>query len=131
MTSVYDALETRTPAQREDALLASLPGQVAHAQSRSAAFSRILSGIDASAITSRAALATLPVTRKHELQEIQQASRAQGSAGNVFGGFSAIGFGPDMPRVFASPGPIYEPEGSTSGLLAHGAGDFRGRFQAG
>jgi phenylacetate-CoA ligase len=29
----------------------------------------------------------------------------------VFGGFSAVGFGPAMPRVFASPGPIYEPEG--------------------
>ena len=43
--------------------------------------------------------------------ERQQASRAS-SGGNVFGGFSAIGFGERMPRVFASPGPIYEPEGS-------------------
>jgi phenylacetate-CoA ligase len=131
MTSVYDALETRTPAQREDALLASLPGQVAHAQSRSAAFSRILSGIDASAITSRAALATLPVTRKHELQEIQQASRAQGSAGNVFGGFSAIGFGPDMPRVFASPGPIYEPEGSARDYWRMARAIFAAGFRPG
>jgi phenylacetate-CoA ligase len=131
MTSVYDALETRTPAQREDALLASLPGQVAHAQSRSAAFSRILSGIDASAITSRAALATLPVTRKHELQEIQQASRAQGSAGNVFGGFSAIGFGQDMPRVFASPGPIYEPEGSTRDYWRMARAIFAAGFRPG
>jgi phenylacetate-CoA ligase len=30
----------------------------------------------------------------------------------VFGGFSAVGFGAAMPRVFASPGPIYEPEGT-------------------
>jgi phenylacetate-CoA ligase len=112
MTTVYDALETRTAAQREATLLSALPAQVAHAQRQSAAFAKILEGVDAASITSRAALATLPVTRKHELQEIQQASRAQGHGGNVFGGFSAVDFGAAMPRVFASPGPIYEPEGT-------------------
>lgn len=110
MTAVYDALETRLPAQRESALLAALPAQVAHAQSRSPAFARILHGVDAAAITSRAALATLPVTRKSELQALQQEGRNAG--GDVFGGFAAIGFGAAMPRVFASPGPIYEPEGT-------------------
>ena len=39
--------------------------------------------------------------------ERQQAQRAD----NPFGGFAAIGMGPKMARVFASPGPIYEPEG--------------------
>jgi phenylacetate-CoA ligase len=112
MTTVYDALETRTAAQREATLLSALPAQVAHAQRQSAAFAKILEGVDAASVTSRAALATLPVTRKHELQEIQQASRAQGRGGNVFGGFSAVDFGAAMPRVFASPGPIYEPEGT-------------------
>jgi phenylacetate-CoA ligase len=104
----YDDLETRAPDAREAALLAALPGQVAHAQKASPAFADILSGIDASAITSRAALAQLPVTRKHELLERQQAGRAT----NVFGGFSALAFGAAMPRVFASPGTIYEPEGT-------------------
>ncbi|QTN26134.1 AMP-binding protein [Rhodoferax sp. AJA081-3] len=112
MTSVYDALETRAPAEREAALLAALPGQVAHAQSRSPAFAQILGGVDAARITSRAALAQLPVTRKHELQALQQASREVGANGNVFGGFSTIGYGAAMPRVYASPGPIYEPEGT-------------------
>jgi phenylacetate-CoA ligase len=112
MTSVFDALETRVPAEREAALLAALPGQVAQAQSRSPAFAQILGGLDATRITSRSALAGLPVTRKHELQALQQASRELGSAGNVFGGFSTIGYGAAMPRVFASPGPIYEPEGT-------------------
>ncbi len=112
MTSVYDALETRAPAEREAALLAVLPAQVAHAQSHSPAFAQILSGVDAARITSRAALARLPVTRKHELQALQQASRELRAGGNVFGGFSAVGFGGAMPRVFASPGPIYEPEGT-------------------
>lgn len=49
----------------------------------------------------------LPVTRKYELLARQQAQRAS----DVFGGFSAVSFGRAMPRVFASPGTIYEPEG--------------------
>ncbi|KQR63033.1 phenylacetate--CoA ligase family protein [Acidovorax sp. Leaf160] len=110
MNTFYDALETRSPEEREAAVMAALPGQVAHAQKRSAAFAEILAGVDASQVTSRAALARLPVTRKHELLERQQARRAAG--GDVFGGFSAVGFGAGMPRVFASPGPIYEPEGT-------------------
>ncbi|WP_347485258.1 AMP-binding protein [Vandammella animalimorsus] len=108
MTSpTLDSLETRAPQEREQALLAALAAQVANAQRRSAAFADILQGVDASAITSRQALAQLPVTRKYELLERQKAQRAQ----DLFGGFSAIGFGPAMRRVFASPGPIYEPEG--------------------
>ncbi|ABM38909.1 phenylacetate--CoA ligase family protein [Polaromonas naphthalenivorans] len=103
-----DALETRAPAEREAALLAALPAQIAHARTASRAFAQILAGFDPATITSRAALATLPVTRKSELLERQQAQRAT----NVFGGFSAIEFGAAMPRVFSSPGPMYEPEGT-------------------
>ena len=103
-----DALETRAPAEREAALLAALPAQIAHARTASAAFANILAGIDPATITSRAALATLPVTRKSDLLARQQAERAS----NVFGGFSTIGFGAAMPRVFSSPGPMYEPEGT-------------------
>ena len=112
MASVYDALETRSPAEREAALLAALPAQVAHAQRASAAFAELLTGVNASAVVDRAALARLPVVRKHELQERQQASRQLAVGANVFGGFSAVTFGATMPRVFASPGPIYEPEGT-------------------
>lgn len=109
MTSHFDALETRDPAVRESVLLAALPGVVAGAQSASAAFREILKGVHPADVTSRAALAKLPVTRKHELLARQQLSRSAG--GDVFGGFSALTYGGSMPRVFASPGPIYEPEG--------------------
>lgn len=108
MTKFYDALETRSPQEREAALMAALPGQVAHAQQRAPAFAQILAGVDAAAVTTRAALARLPVTRKHELLERQSAEREQ----HLFGGFATQGFGAAMPRVFASPGPIYEPEGT-------------------
>ncbi len=110
MNTHMDALETRDPAVREAALLAALPGQIAHAQKNAPAFAEILKDIHAADITSRAALAKLPVIRKYELLEKQKASRAAG--GNVFGGFSAVSYGSKMPRVFSSPGPLYEPEGS-------------------
>ena len=110
MTRTYDALETRSPDAREAALMAALPAQVAYAQRQAPAFARILDGVDASQVVDRMALAKLSVTRKSELQALQQAARAEG--GSVFGGFSALAFGAAMPRVFASPGPIYEPEGT-------------------
>ena len=110
MTHFYDALETRSPADREAAHMAALPAQVAHAQAHSPAMRDLLAGVDASAVTHRAALARLPVTRKGDLHERQKAGRAAGK--DVFGGFAAVGYGAQMPRVFASPGPIYEPEGT-------------------
>lgn len=109
MTDFYDALETRDPAQREAALLAALPRQIAHAQAAAPAFATLLKGVDATQVTSREALAKLPVIRKSELLERQKQLRAS----DPFGGFSAIARGPAMLRVFASPGTIYEPEGAT------------------
>jgi len=110
MTEFYDALETRPPEEREAAHMAALARQVAHAQQHASAFAHILQGVDASRITSREALAALPVTRKSELHERQHVARAAGAG--AFGGFATQGWGARMPRVFASPGPIYEPEGT-------------------
>ena len=110
MSEFFDALETRDPAEREAALMAALPRQIAHAQVHSAALGEILTGVDAAAVTSRAALARLPVTRKSELLARQQASRAAGR--DAFGGFAAVRYGAAMLRLYASPGPIYEPEGT-------------------
>jgi phenylacetate-CoA ligase len=104
----FDALETRDPAEREAALLAALPAQVAHAQACASAMAAKLRGVDAGTVVSRQALAALPVTRKSELLADQLASRAAG--GDAFGGYAAPGRGAAQLRVFASPGPIYEPE---------------------
>jgi phenylacetate-CoA ligase len=108
MSNHFDALETRDPAQREAALLAALPKQVAHAKANAPAFAKSLQSVDAASVNSRAALAKLPVIRKHELLEQQQKQRST----DIFGGFSAIAYGKAMPRIFASPGTIYEPEGA-------------------
>lgn len=107
MNDFYDALETRDAAERERDLLAALPGQLMHAQAAAPAFAEILAGVDCAAVTSREALARLPVTRKSDLLARQKALRAS----DPFGGFSAVSRGAAMPRVYASPGTIYEPEG--------------------
>ena len=112
MKEFFDALETCAPAEREAALMAALARHVAHAQAASPAMAGILAGVDAGTIASRAALARLPVTRKSELLARQQAARAAG--GDVFGGFAAIVRGKAMRRAYASPGPIYEPEGTAA-----------------
>ncbi|HAY09331.1 MAG TPA: AMP-dependent synthetase, partial [Thauera sp.] len=101
----YDDRETLPADARERALLARLPGQIAHARASAPAFSRLLEDVDPDTIISREALATLPVTRKSELLEQQKAARP-------FGGFAAVGWGAACRRVFASPGPLYEPEGA-------------------
>jgi phenylacetate-CoA ligase len=132
MTDFYDALEQRAPAEREAALMAALPGHIARAQQATGAFAQILAGVDAAAITSRAALAALPVTRKHELLARQQALRAQ----DPFGGFSAVGWrglraGKGARRVFQSPGPIYEPEGQGTDYWRMARAIFAAGFREG
>ena len=119
MTSFPDLRETRPAAAREAELFSRLSAQISHAQRATSAFAQSMATIDASAVTSRAALAKLPVIRKSELLELQQASRA--AKGDPFGGFSALGWGAHpnrAARVFASPGPIYEPEGHGSTAYA-------------
>ena len=99
----FDALETRAASERERELLGRLPGQVAHAQSRSAYYAKLLAGVDAGAVKTRAALAALPVTRKADLLELQKAMPP-------FGGLNATPLS-GLARIFMSPGPIYDPEG--------------------
>ena len=112
MSQYFDSLEIRTAGEREAALMASLSLQIASAKTNSQAFGKLLKDVDSNAVTSRTALASLPVTRKHELLERQQAERIAGGSGDPFGGFSALRYGAHMPHVFASPGTIYEPEGA-------------------
>ena len=129
----YDRLETRAPDVREAALMARLPQQVAHAKAHAAAFAEALREFDAAGIASRAALATLPVTRKHELLERQKRLRES----DPFGGYSAIGWGAVRApaqrarRVFASPGTIYEPEGAGPDYWRMGRALHAAGFRAG
>ena len=127
MSDYFDTLETRAPADREAQLMAALPRQVAHARATSLAFAELLAGVDAAGVDSRQALARLPVVRKHELLERQQAGRAT----DAFGGFAALKRGPGMRRIYASPGPIYEPEGAAVDYWRVGRAMFAAGFRAG
>ena len=100
----FDKLETRDEMTRSLALQMELPKQIALAKSATNAYSEILADVVPSSIVSLEALASLPVTRKSELMERQAADRP-------FGGLAAARPG-EMVRVYASPGPVYEPEGS-------------------
>ena len=99
----YDALETREPAQREAAQLAALRSLIADAKAKAPGWARILKDVDPLSVTDRAALARLPVTRKSDLAELQRADPP-------FGGLATKPPGA-LRRVYASPGPIYDPEG--------------------
>ena len=99
---LFDALESRDPAVREQDLLARLPVLIAAAQ-EAPGWAHALAGVLPGDISTRAALAQLPVMRKSDLQALQ--------AGDLpFGRMTrtpprALG------RLFMSPGPIFDPEG--------------------
>ena len=102
MTAYYDDLETRAPEAREGALMARLPELVEHATSAAPGWARLLAGIDPKAVTSRKALAALPVLRKTDLKALQEADPP-------FGGLTTVPPG-RMGHLFMSPGPIFDPE---------------------
>ncbi|WP_336069280.1 phenylacetate--CoA ligase family protein [Nitratireductor rhodophyticola] len=104
MSPHFDALEIRDPAERERDLFSVLPHFLSGAVAKAEGLADWLSGYDLSKIVDRAALARLPVLRKPELLELQQAKPP-------FGGF----VDPDAlegARVFMSPGPIWEIQGA-------------------
>jgi phenylacetate-CoA ligase len=101
MTDHYDSLEVRDPSIREAELFSRLPDVLRKALA-APGYAEHLRGIDPAEITSRAALATLPVLRKSDLPALHKAAPP-------FGGF--VGKPPGaFARLFTSPGPIFEPE---------------------
>ncbi|MCC6778181.1 MAG: AMP-binding protein [Hyphomicrobiales bacterium] len=104
MTEYFDLLETRSPAVREAQLLEQLRRQVRHAQAHAPHYQRTLAGVDADALTDRAALARLPVPTKSELIDLQAAEPP-------FGGLATVAVG-EMAHLFLSPGPIAETQGA-------------------
>ena len=123
MTEYYDALETSDTGERERALLAELPAQIAHAQKHAPGFARILAGVDAQAVSSRAALARLPVTRKSDLSELQKQEPP-------LGGLNATPLN-KLAKIFVSPGPVYEPEGMAANWWRTARALFAAGFRSG
>lgn len=102
----YDALETRDPAEREQAQFARLRELYRAVQQHSAYGRARLQELPANELIDRAALARLPLIRKTDIAARQAQGRA---AGERLGGLNLRG--QRAHKLFQSPGPIYEPEG--------------------
>jgi phenylacetate-CoA ligase len=122
MTDRYDDAEVQDPGEREKALFARLPQALREALV-APGWRAQLGHIDPAAITSRAALATLPVHRKSDLPALQKAAPP-------FGGF-VPGAPGAFSRLFTSPGPIYEAEGGGTDPWHAARAMFAAGFRAG
>ena len=121
----YDNLETRDPELREREQFSALRRQIAHARANAPYFAQLLAGVDPAEITDRTALARLPVTRKSDLTGLQQSAPP-------FAGMTSLPPG-DLSRIFASPGPVFDPEGRRGDYwriarAMHAAGFRRGEI---
>jgi hypothetical protein len=116
----FDKLETRSPKAREAALMAALPRHIAWAKKRAPGFAKIFSSINASKIASRKALAALPLTRKSDLAALQKALPP-------LGGLNATA----PAKLFVSPGPINDPEGTGANWWRTARGLHAGGFREG
>ncbi len=119
----YDEQETRSPEERETALFQALPAQIAYAKENAPYFGRLLKGVDADAVSSRQALAGLPVTRKGDLIEMQKETPP-------LGGFAAMSPG-RIRNIYQSPGPIHEADGHGHDYWRMARAFFAGGFREG
>ena len=100
MKGFYDDLERRSEDEREAALADQLPTLIARAKTKTTHYQASLADIDASQVTSRQALASLPVLQKSSL--LQHPDQPLAVASVVPHDFS------ETHQIFQSPGPIYE-----------------------
>ncbi|QIL79474.1 phenylacetate--CoA ligase [Diaphorobacter sp. HDW4A] len=122
----FDALETRSADQRMAEQLAALRSVLTAAQAAAPALADVLKDVDPSQLRDVDALSSIPITRKSELFARQRA----GLRREPFGGYSTLCKGPGMPRLFASPGPIYEPQGVRPDYWRMGRALHAARFRA-
>ena len=123
MVEYYDDLETRDPEDRENRLFATLRERLTRAKADAAYFRALLADIEPAAVTGRAALAALPVTRKSQLIDLQRSAPPLAGMTTVAPGALA--------RLYQSPGPIYDAEGRRADYwrfarALHAAGFRRG-----
>jgi phenylacetate-coenzyme A ligase PaaK-like adenylate-forming protein len=119
----YDSLEVRDAAHRDRALLTALPGLLRHAIENAPGFAEHLAGVDPDSLTSFAALTELPVLHKSDLIERQRSLPP-------FAGLTATPLD-RIAKLFASPGPIFEPEGARPDYWRFARAMYAAGFRAG
>ncbi len=131
----FDRQEVREPGERERSIFHALPGLIRHAIDNAPFFREQLAGIEPDSVTSRTALARLPVARKAALGERQRRHPP-------FGGLTATATG-RLAHLFATsentsdtapgprPGPVYHPEGGRSDYWRFGRAMYAAGFSRG
>lgn len=122
-SAYYDALETRDPEAREREQFAALRELITKAKAKAPGWARILKNVNPATVTDRKALAELPVTRKSELPKLQRLDMPLGGL-NVTSPSA-------LRRIFASPGPIYDPEGTAANYWRIGRALYAAGIRAG
>lgn len=102
MSEFYDDLETRKPEQRAEQQFTQLSAMVPQIIKGSPYYRQLLADFTNVGAIDAQTLAKMPVTRKSDLQTLQQQKLP-------FGGLADLS-APTLKRIFASPGPIYEPQ---------------------
>ena len=102
MSQYYDNQETRSSQERTEQQFTQLQETISQAIAQSPYYKELLADFADLKQIDAATLAKLPLTRKTELQALQQEQPP-------FGRLATLN-PPNLKRLFASPGPIYEPE---------------------
>jgi len=122
-TEYFDTLETRSSEEREIALAAALKAQVAHAKVNAPFFVEWLKDVDPATVTSRAALARLPILRKEDLSAVQKRNPPMG-------GLLSVPLA-QVQHIFMSPGPIFEIDTAEKDYLRGARAMYAAGFRAG
>ncbi len=122
MSHYFSEAEHQNSEQREKELLTKLTPFIEYAKANSPYYAQHLDAINASDINSRAALASIPITRKSQLIKLQKAKP-------FFAGMVANQAKVD--RIYQSPGPINEPENASDDWWRLAQAFYAAGFRAG
>jgi phenylacetate-CoA ligase len=122
MPDHYDSLEIRKSAARMREEDAALSGIIARAMT-APGWAKHLAGVNPKSVTSREALAKLPVLRKSDIAALQKENPP-------FGGFNVTPAG-KVRRLLMSPGPVFEPEGEGKDWWGSARALYAAGFRAG
>ncbi|MGP8305541.1 phenylacetate--CoA ligase family protein [Vibrio sp. YIC-376] len=123
MNELFDAKESLSPSDREEALFQRLPTLIENAKAHTEHYAKIFSDIDSSVASNREGLTQFPITRKFNVPNQQKINPP-------FGGLNSVVIG-QMARVFQSPGPLYEAQTDESDFWRMGRAFHAAGFRAG
>lgn len=119
-STYFDDKETQTPRAREQSLWTRMVQQIVSAKTNSAYYASSLK--DIGTIPQLSEFSTLPLVRKSDLIELQQQT-------SPLGGISSEHA--NLKRLFRSPGPIYDPQGSADDYWRCGRAFYAAGFRQG